>query len=312
MKKIPPNTYFPIGRAADLLEIETNDLLLMGATGAIHLGVILDGIPCVLACLIHEGSGAEAEVIQDTNRCRNSLFYLIDPMLYEGQEKENHGVRYNTGLASGMWHLNSGTINGILRYGSSAIGPMLTASYDCVDSDNSDDAESILLGEAHHFDLPTDIFTNLEETKNEIMLQDEEIITLDSIYISRAWLLHIRDCIDNCTAINPRYHSLLKTTGNGVVEIQEHGNTKRFSQNRENCLMALVFTRNTFPDECKNARGIDTNDAWANATINHWVSVGAGYSEPSIDYLKKIISDMHRKPTDRTTAGKPKQSDTKN
>jgi hypothetical protein len=91
-----------------------------------------------------------------------------------------------------------------------------------------------------------------------------------------------------------------------VNEIQEHGNTKRFSQNRENCLMALIYTRNTFPDECKNINGIDTNDAWANATINHWLSVGAGYSEPSIDYLKKIISDMNRKPMDRTTAGKPK------
>lgn len=40
MKKIPPNTYFHIVRASELLEIETNDLLLMGASGAIHLGKV--------------------------------------------------------------------------------------------------------------------------------------------------------------------------------------------------------------------------------------------------------------------------------
>lgn len=306
MKKIPPNTYFHIVRASELLEIETNDLLLMGASGAIHLGVILDGIPCVLAGFINKEAWAQDKVIQDTNCLKNSHFYLIDPVLYDGQEKELHGVRYNTGLASGIWHLNSGTINGVLRYGSSKIGPLLTASHDCVDYDNSDTVESILLGEAHKFDLPSDIFSNPEEIKTEIMRQDEEVITLDSIYISRGWFLRVRDCIDNCTAITPRYHSPLKNTVNTVNEIQEHGNTKRFSQNRENCLMALIYTRNTFPDECKKINGIDTNDAWANATINHWLSVGAGYSEPSIDYLKKIISDMNRKPMDRTTAGKPK------
>lgn len=42
--------------------------------------------------------------------------------------------------------------------------------------------------------------------------------------------------------------------------------------------------------------GKETNEAWANATIDHWPHVGGDYDEPSADYLKKIISDMDRLP----------------
>ncbi|MEX9254018.1 hypothetical protein CSB66_3808 [Enterobacter hormaechei] len=96
------------------------------------------------------------------------------------------------------------------------------------------------------------------------------------------------------------------------VNGKEHGNTSRFSANRENCIMALLFVKQEFSGECKNEHGIDTHEAWASATLNHWAYVGAGYPEPSSDLLKKIISDMGRKPEDRTTAGKPKSPATKN
>lgn len=307
MKKIPPNIYFHISRAADLLEVEVSDLLLMGSTRAIHLGVILEDVPSVLAS--HLNTGDDGEGNKTIARPRNSDFYLIDPSLYEGQEREVNGVKYNTGLACGMWHLNSGTLHSILRDGSARIGPFLTASHFSVDED--DDSDLLLLGYAHDFDLPKEFFKDLEETKRKIKFQDEEVISVDNLYISRGWLLRIKDCTENCTAITPRNQPKPNVISKGVVKAQEHGNAKRFSQNRENCLMALLYTRKTFPDECKNAHGIDTNDAWAGATIDHWVSVGAGYPQPSADLLKRIIADMERLPKDRTTAGKPKVSPSK-
>ncbi|AUY40507.1 hypothetical protein C3F35_17920 [Leclercia sp. LSNIH3] len=93
---------------------------------------------------------------------------------------------------------------------------------------------------------------------------------------------------------------------------KEHGNSSRFSANRENCIMALLLVKKEFAEECQNKNGAETQEDWASATLNHWVYAGAGYPEPSADLLKKIISDMGRRPEDRTTAGKPKNTATKN
>ena len=86
----------------------------------------------------------------------------------------------------------------------------------------------------------------------------------------------------------------------------EHGNRARHSLNRENSIMALIYVKRHYPEECKGKNGKETNEAWANATIDHWPHVGGDYDEPSTDYLKKIISDMDRLPEKRTTAGKKK------
>lgn len=311
MKKIPPNTYFSIARAADLLEIEIDDLLHMGSTGAIHLGVILDDLPSVLVqhvdkhgnVIYHESYAPECLV--------NSEFYYFDPHLYEGQQKEIRGGLQSAGLASGLWHINRGTVGQILQYGSGAIGLCLTTSFDNVDIDDFNYVEMLLLASAQEFDLPEDLFPDQEAAKNEIMRQSELLLKADDLYISRAWLLHIRECMENCTVITPKLGTSQTALRKIAITAQEHGNAKRFSQNRENCLMALIYTKRIYPEECKNVSGIETNDAWAAATLDHWHSVGAGYSQPSADFLKKIISDMDRIPSDRTTAGKPKVVDTK-
>lgn len=311
MKMIPPNTYFPLSRAAALLEIEVEDLLHMGFTGAIHLGVILDGLPSVHVQHVDKHGDVIYNESFDPECLENSEFYYFDPHLYEGQQKEIRGGLQSTGLASGLWHINRGTVGQILQYGSGAMGLFLTPSYDNVDFDNFNYIDVLMLSSAHEFDLPEDIFPDQEAAKKDIMRQSEQILTANDLYISRAWLLHIRECMENCTAITPR----LKTPQTAISKIeitaQEHGNAKRFSQNRENCLMALIYTKRTYPEECKNGSGIETNDAWAAATLDHWHSVGAGYSQPSADFLTKIISDMGRIPSERTTAGKPKVVDTK-
>ncbi len=69
--------------------------------------------------------------------------------------------------------------------------------------------------------------------------------------------------------------------------------------------MALIYVKRHYPEECKGKNGKETNEAWANATIDHWPHVGGDYDETIYRLFKEIISDMDRLPK-RTTAGKKK------
>ncbi|UAN16181.1 hypothetical protein [Enterobacter asburiae] len=84
-----------------------------------------------------------------------------------------------------------------------------------------------------------------------------------------------------------------------------HGNVERFARGRESVIMALLYVLEKYPKDCMGKRGSRTNEAWAQATINHWVAISGGAPEPSLDTLKTIISDMKKTPEKRKIAGLP-------
>ncbi|UGB02122.1 hypothetical protein LRS40_21150 [Leclercia sp. G3L] len=312
MKQLPPNNFFTLKRASELLEIEEIDLLLMASDGAIYLSVFLDGFHSTLSSTKNDDGtifGGDIKVSQ---------FFIYDPIYYPETEHHHEGTDlvYNTGIASGPWHVLADVITSILRYGKSGLDRVLSSAYQDVKFDIDGRADYLVLESEFRYTVPSDCVDE-KILRKQYELQDKLVVTKEDLYISRAWLLKVAEHINNGKALPKIFETLTgeferRTEQKIIAHTKPHGNKARYSENRENCLMALIYTKKCYPDDCRNPNGSETNDAWANATRDHWHSVGGGYDEPSTDYLKKIISDMDRKPQDRTTAGKPKGSDTKN
>ncbi|MDU6715768.1 MAG: hypothetical protein E6460_12575 [Klebsiella michiganensis] len=303
MLRLPPNGFFQIKRACDLLGIEETDILLMASQGAINIGVYFSGVRAVYITL--------QNVNYDDSVVTNSMFLTFDKENDDQFEylDEITGAKYQLGLAFGLWNIDRYTITSILEDGSSNILYELGESFADLSIELSDDCGLISLDNPTpypHPDIPGE-----KGTPDEIISELKKVkIGKEDLYISRSWVETIYKKIEDNTPL-PTIYSRANGFNNTVdlaLNKKPHGNLSRFSNNRENNLMALIFTKNKYPEDCKNENGMETNEAWAQATLDHWGFVGCGYSAPSSDHLKKIISDMGRPPSERTTAGKLRRS----
>ncbi|EFP6102594.1 hypothetical protein ABH053_003070, partial [Shigella boydii] len=183
----------------------------------------------------------------------------------------------------GLWHVNASYILDI-------------AGLDSIDT------PARIFSPAHRkreLDVSANYYFFLDYTKHAF-----HEISVEDLYITRPWVEYIGECMDkNQPIYSPETRINLQALYEDVKNV-EHGNRERHRQKREICLLALIYVKRHYPEECKGKNGKETNEAWANATINHWALLGGGYDEPSIDYLKKLIADADRTPEERTTAGK--------
>ncbi|EKL4749329.1 hypothetical protein PR344_001711 [Escherichia coli] len=280
MKKLPPNLFFRLNRAANLLEIEVDDLLLMGVSGSIFLSTIIHQYEGVL----YQAGNLPPD--HGSKDIENLLFGSIISTREDTERYLNEGVFDGMKcLASGLWHVPSDFIASLAGVKRAPDIPLIFS--------------------------PAYIKKELDITSGRYFFydfreHDTTVSSMEDLYISRPWVEYIAESMDK----NQPIPSILHLGSHDLYEKEfkniEHGNRARHSLNRENSIMALIYVKRHYPEECKGKNGKETNEAWANATIDHWPHVGGDYDEPSTDYLKKIISDMDRLPEKRTTAGKKK------
>ena len=280
MKKLPPNLFFRLNRAANLLEIEVDDLLLMGVSGSIFLSTIINRYEGVLLQVgnlppDHGSKGIENLLFGSIISTREDTERYLNEGVFDGMKCS----------ASGLWHVPRDFIASLAGVKRVPDIPLIFS--------------------------PAYIKKELDITSGcyfsyDFREYDTTVSSVEDLYISRPWVEYIAESMDK----NQPISSILHLGSHDLYEKEfkniEHGNRARHSLNRENSIMALIYVKRHYPEECKGKNGKETNEAWANATIDHWPHVGGDYDEPSADYLKKIISDMDRLPEKRTTAGKKK------
>lgn len=280
MKKLPPAPFFRLNRAAKLLEIDIDDLLIMAAAESIYLSAYLCGYDGTLHSIasLYRNCSLFPDVKEDC--------LLLADIITEVEDEKS----FKAGVVNhidchvlGLWHVNASYILDI-------------AGLDSIDT------PARIFSPAHRkreLDVSANYYFFLDYTKHAF-----HEISVEDLYITRPWVEYIGECMDkNQPIYSPETRINLQALYEDVKNV-EHGNRERHRQKREICLLALIYVKRHYPEECKGKNGKETNEAWANATINHWALLGGGYDEPSIDYLKKLIADADRTPEERTTAGK--------
>lgn len=321
--KIPPMEYFSLSRAANILQCDEDDLLHYGVIGAIPLCIMMKGFSSALVFLgaenikdpigfYYDNIGASSFLFRENNY----LSYFNSTLSEYDVYKNDAGFLFYKGMAHGLWCVGHGEIENILYSREARITSSTFFRPFGYDEFYEKTGLSCHIVSSNYFNrswLPSlnrELSNNLQY--NLIINQMPDIyiaITRGDLFISRDSVLKIKEAIESDIPMK-------SIINGGVADLQleddsemkkVHGNAYRHSENRENSIMALYYIKINYPDECKNDKGIETNDAWATATLNHWCFIGAGYSEPSQEHLKRIISDMTRLPKDRTTAGRPKK-----
>ncbi|HFD3105076.1 TPA: hypothetical protein ACF220_002358 [Klebsiella quasipneumoniae subsp. similipneumoniae] len=318
--KIPPMEYFTLDRAASILQCDTDDLLHYGVIGAIPLCVMMRHF---CSALVFVGGKDIQDPIEFYNEHKvNSSFLFRDSnyvshfnstLTEHDAYKTDSGLILFRGLANGLWCLGRSEIESLLYSKRARVIDTTIFRPFGWDTFREKTGLSCQIISDRYFNqswLPTlnrqlaeSIGFQLSESRKPAL---NETLTTSDLFIARDTILKLKDAIDTGEPMK-------SIINGGVIELslspssekKEHGNTVRFRENREFMIANLVYVKLTYPEECKNDRGDETNDAWAEATLNHWGFIGAGKEAPSKDFLTRIIADLKRLPAKRGAVGKP-------
>lgn len=312
--------YFTLDRAASILQCYTDDLLHYGVIGAIPLCVMMRYFCSALVFVggkdiqdpiefYHEHKVNSSFLFRESNYLSHFNSTLTEHDAY----KTDSGLILFRGLANGLWCLGHSEIESLLY--SKKVKVIDTTIFRPFgwDAFREKTGLSCQIISDRYFNqswLPTLNRTlsesiNLNSTRRREPVINETLTSSD-LFIARDTILKLKDAIDTGEPMK-------SIINGGVIELslspssekKEHGNTVRFRENREFMIANLVYVKLTYPEECKNDRGDETNDAWAEATLNHWGFIGAGKEAPSKDFLTRIIADLKRLPAKRGAVGKP-------
>ncbi|WP_258235593.1 hypothetical protein [Dickeya zeae] len=318
--KIPPMEYFKLDRAASILQCDIEDLLHFGVIGAIPLCVMMRSFYSALVFVggkdiqdpidfYHENKGASSFLFREGNYISHFNSLLTEYDVY----KTDSGFVFFKGMAHGLWCLGHGEIESLLYSRQARV--IDTTIFRPFGWDAFREKTGLLchIVSDRYFNqnwlpslnrtLAENIGFQLSQSRKPEL---NETLTSSDLFIARDTILKLKDAIDTGEPMK-------SIINGGVIELslspssekKEHGNTVRFRENREFMIANLVYVKLTYPDECKNDRGDETNDAWAEATLNHWGFIGAGKEAPSKDFLTRIIADLKRLPAKRGAVGKP-------
>ncbi len=180
LKDFPPNTYFPVERAAELLSLRVSDLLYMAAEGQICLGVLLDN---AIAINIRKESKPPKSPFMDTGISRFSIDGFSALAKYDDEYK-----RFTSfGVAAGLWHLHPEQIEGIVHKGECVLGSGLTAAHADAGSDVDPECGYLIMG-AWRDNLPMGMMMQLGCTQESIEQQPDIRVSASHLFISRAWV----------------------------------------------------------------------------------------------------------------------------
>ena len=318
--KIPPMEYFTLDRAASILQCDTDDLLHYGVIGAIPLCIMMRGFSSTLAFIggkdikdpiefYHEHKGNSSFLFREGNYISHFNSLLTEYDVY----RTDSGIILFNGMAHGLWCVGYSEIESLLYYGEAKLTDATPFRPFGCDIFLEKTGVSCHIVSKKYFDLNWLPLLNrklAEKIKFNSSInrnpETEITITSSDIFIARDTILKLKDAIDTGEPMKSMINGgVIELSLSPSIEKKEHGNTVRFRENREFTITNLVYVKLNYPDECKNDRGDETNDAWAEATLNHWGFIGAGKEAPSKDYLTKIIADFQQLPQERRTVGKP-------
>lgn len=284
-----PFSFCRIKRAADFLDINTDDLLSLAVSGKITLCVRLDGLKSLLYV---EGNVSELSdwyVSLDSNHsvmafAHNISKYTsfsIDRLSYDEESDDTifHPWFYQTqfadgtissetaqshpGRAYGLWVPQLPVINAILNYGKSSF---LWGSLGLYRTDESAPNLCLLpllpnddgISDNEESDESYDEkYPDIEITENDLWITSDQIRELLKYNGDYSELPNNSRCGESAN------HSLMQ-------EIKkDNRNAERHATNRENLYKSAIYLLSQYPDECRGERKEISPERWRDCIIAH-------------------------------------------
>ncbi|XWJ89317.1 hypothetical protein ACRARH_20745 [Phytobacter ursingii] len=275
-----PFSFCRIKRAAELINIKTEDLLSLAVSGKITVCVMLDGLSSVLFV---EGKADELSNWYDSLPYSDHVLaaakifsdystYSIDRLTEHGDGEVVFHPRFydwpahqqgifsaqsHRGRAYGLWVPQTTTITGILNHGSSAL--MWGSMGLCRTDDKTPTLVLVPLppDDAISDDEENDGYPEVTVTENDLWITAKQIRELlkcngdycDLPMIGNQSQVHRHDIIGEIKKIN---------------HLAEHHAT-----NREKLFKSAIFLLSKYPDECRGKQKEISPDRWKDCVLAH-------------------------------------------
>lgn len=274
-----PFSFCRIERAAELLNIKTEDLLSLAVSGKITVCVMLDGFSSLLFI---DGNADEltswygslprsSQTLSSAKFLSDYSTYSIDlltdngdgdivfhPWFYDWPEEQQLGAfsaQSHRGRAYGLWVPQTPTITGILNHGSAEL--MWGSLGLCRTDDKTPPLVLIPLSDD-------------EENEDEEASDPKVIVTENDLWITakqiRELLKYNGDYCDLPVTGNQNHVSRHDITGDvkAINHLAEHHAT-----NREKLFRSAIFLLSKYPDECRGKQKEISPERWKDCVLAH-------------------------------------------
>ncbi|WP_437215015.1 hypothetical protein [Pectobacterium sp. LFLA-215] len=279
-KKIP-FSFCRINRAAEFLEMKTEDLLSLSVSGKIILCVRLDGFKSVLFIndnannldrWYHSLEGNNTVRARAKNISNHSLFSIDNMSIGENNEpflhpkfypiREGNNINENIsqshdGRAFGLWIPQETIINSVLNYGYATMGNESIGLYRT--DDNTPDCCLIPLTD----DESNDMDDEEGQLRTFKITTDDLWITADQV---RKLVEH--DCDYNDL---PCLWDRDKEYITDFMKKESHFNhmAEHHAKNRERLFKSAIYLLSKYPDKCRGERKEISPEKWKDCILDH-------------------------------------------